>query len=139
MDEADRTRNVNAVYNPHGRPAGLLPTIYGFNDGGPPGFLTGVLLAEDGECLGTHCCSAECFMWSDLGIIEGTAPRRHERFRKHYPDGYRMVFVSFRDVPAHPQLSRVLRERKAAEQSAEAQIDAATIRGQVISHCRSRT
>ena len=87
-----------AIYNPHSKPESELPVIYGFNNGGPSDWLNGVLLAEDGECLGGHICSHECFMPGDLGIIEGSRPDRHETFREHYPEGYRMEFVKLVDV-----------------------------------------
>lgn len=93
-----------AVFNPHNKPATDLPVIYGFNNGGSPSFLHGVLLAEDGAVLGGHACSAEGYMPHDLGCIEGSRPDRHEEFKKHYPDGYRMEFVGFDSVQSHQGL-----------------------------------
>jgi len=85
-----------AIHNPHGKPLEDLPVIYGFNNGGSVvGFLDARLLAEDGTLLGSHACSSEAYMPHDLGILEGSRPDRHETFRKHYPDGYRMEFVGF--------------------------------------------
>ncbi len=95
-----------AVYNPHDKPLSELPVIYGFNNGGGGYFLHAVLLAEDGTALGGHACSAEGYMPHDLGILEGTRPDRHEGFREHYPDGYRMEFVGAADVKAHEGLMR---------------------------------
>lgn len=94
-----------AVYNPKNKPVNELPVIYGFNNGGGDGWYSGVLLAEDGTHLGGHTCSSEGYMYGDLGIIEGFRPDRHEGFRKHYPDGYRMDFVSADDVMTHTGLS----------------------------------
>ncbi len=111
-----------AVFNPHSRPVEELPIIYGFNNGGPPRFLSGVLIAADGTTLGGHCCSNEGFMWGDLGILDGSRPDRHETFRKHYPDGYRMEFVGYDDVPNHAGLSAAI---KMLEQKAPADNDAA--------------
>lgn len=93
-----------AIHNPHGKPVDELPVIYGFNNGGCPGWLDAVLLAEDGTCLGGHICSAEAFMPGDLGIIEGSRPDRHETFREHYPTGYRMEFVGASEVRSHQGL-----------------------------------
>jgi len=93
-----------AVFNPHDQPEHMLPVIYGFNNGGSPGWYNGVLMAEDGTVLGGHCCSHEGYMRHDLGILEGSRPDRHETFQKHYPDGYRMDFVSSDDVRSHPGL-----------------------------------
>ena len=93
-----------AVFNPHNLPAEELPVIYGFNNGGSGSFLAAVLLAEDGALLGSHCCSSEAYMPADLGILEGTRPDRHLDFQKHYPNGYRMEFVSGNDVQDHKAL-----------------------------------
>lgn len=111
----------NAVFNPHGKPIDELPVIYGFNNGGPPGFMIGCLVAEDGAGLGSHCCSSEGFMPGDLGIREGSRSDRHETFQKHYPDGYRMEFVSYDDVPGHEALQRAFElNKKMAEENADA-------------------
>lgn len=98
-----------AIYNPKELPVEDLPVIYGFNNGGSPGWFSAVLLAEDGTGLGSHICSHEGYMEHDLGILEGTRPDRHERFREHYPDGYRMEFISFDNVEAHPGLTEAYR------------------------------
>lgn len=95
------------VYNPNDRPLNELPTIYGFNYGGHEDFLEGVLLAEDGTYLGGHICSNESFMLSDLGILKGARPDRHEGFRKKYPDGYKMEFVSYEKVRFHTGLQKI--------------------------------
>lgn len=101
-----------AVFNPHGKPVHELPVIYGFNNGGRPGLLSAVLMAEDGTGLGGHCCSNEGYMEGDLGILEGTRPDRHEEFKKHYPDGYRMEFVSHDEVHAHEALMYAVRQNQ---------------------------
>ena len=84
-----------AVYNPKERPVEELPVIYGFNNGGSPGWYNAVLIADDGAVLGGHVCSSEGYMPHDLGIVEGARDDRHETFRAHYPDGYRMDFVQW--------------------------------------------
>lgn len=89
---------TNAIHNPHGKPVDALPIIYGFNNGGRTGWLEGALLAADGTLLGGHVCSSEGFMPCDLGVLDGSRPDRHETFRKHYPDGYRMEFVGYEAV-----------------------------------------
>lgn len=102
-----------AVFNPNDRPVMELPVIYGFNNGGSPGWMSAVLLAEDGTGLGGHCCSAEVYMPHDLGVLEGTRPDRHEEFRAHYPDGYRMEFVSGKDVRTHAGLNAAYEKNQA--------------------------
>ena len=101
-----------AVFNPHGKPVGELPVIYGFNNGGSPGWYSAVLIAEDGTMLGGHACSNEGYMPNDLGILEGTRPDRHETFRKHCPDGYRMEFVSFDEAKGHVKLNEAFKRNQ---------------------------
>ena len=107
-----------AVFNPHGKPVDGLPTIFGFNNGGSPGWMDAALIAEDGTGLGGHICSDECYMPADLGVIDGTRPDRHETFRKHYPDGYRREFVPGKDVRNHEKLMAAYRLNQAAKESA---------------------
>lgn len=89
------------IFNPHNKPVNELPVIYGFNNGGSPGWLKAVLLAENGKGLGSHICSDEGYMLHDLGILEGSANERHETFKKHYPNGYRMEFIPGAEVKNH--------------------------------------
>ena len=108
------------VYNPHNKPVAELPVIYGFNNGGEPGWFSACLLAEDGVGLGGHICSHEGFMRHDLGCLEGSRPDRHEHFREHYPDGYRMDFVQASDVRTHPGLNAAYqRNQKIATEALE--------------------
>ena len=109
----------NAIYNPHGKPESELPVIYGFNNGGSAGFMFGVLLAEDGTGLGSHLCSHEGFMLGDLGILEGSRPDRHEGFKQHYPDGYRMEFVGYSNVGGHLGLNKAFDLNKAKADAVE--------------------
>ena len=104
---------TNAIFNPHNKPVEELPTIYGFNNGGQPGFMDAVLIAESGHCLGGHCCSHEFYMPGDLGVTDGHRPDRHEGFRKHYPDGYRMEFVSYKDAGSHEGLQAAFKKNAA--------------------------
>jgi len=109
-----------AVYNPHGKPLSELPVIYGFNNGGSSGWLSAVLIAQDGTTLGSHCCSSEGYMRHDLGIFEGVRDDRHETFRAHYPDGYRMDFVGYDDALTHEGLNAAFAANKAKEAEAKA-------------------
>jgi len=105
-----------AIFNPQDKPIDELPVIYGFNDGGEPGFMAAYLIAEDGECLGSHLCSSEAYMPHDLGCLDGSRPDRHETFKEHYPDGYRMEFVPYNDiVRGHVGLRAALDKNAALE------------------------
>lgn len=106
-----------AIFNPHDKPVADLPVIYGFNNGGSPGWYQASLLASDGTAMGGHVCSAEGYMPHDLGIVEGSRPDRHEGFRAHFPDGYRMDFVKY-DDPAIDAAIKLHHERNAAAQEA---------------------
>lgn len=94
----------NEVFNPYNKPLSELPMIYGFNNGGSPGWMDAVLIAEDGTWLGGHICSNECYMPYDLGVLKGSRPDRHEGFQKHYPSGYKMEFVSYEGFKTHDKL-----------------------------------
>ena len=98
-----------AVYNPENRPIETLPVIYGFNNGGYPGWYSAVLLAEDGAWLGGHCCSSEAYMHHDLGLLEDTRPDRHETFREHYPHGYRMEWVPTDQLKTHEKFNNAIK------------------------------
>ncbi len=106
-----------AVYNPKSLDVADLPTIFGFNNGGGRGMLSAVLLAEDGTHLGAHCCSDEGYMSHDLGIIEGSRPDRHETFREHYPDGYKMEFISAAHTKTHEGLEAAYQRNQAAAET----------------------
>lgn len=109
-----------AIYNPHNKPIEELPVIYGFNNGGTSdfgGMYDAVAMAEDGAFLGNHCCSNEFYMPHDLGILEGSRPDRHEKaYQVHYPDGYRMEFISHADVPSCTGLLKALELNEKQEQ-----------------------
>ena len=97
------------VFNPHDKPIDDLPVIYGFNNGGSPGWFSAVALAEDGVSLGGHGCSDEAYMPHDLGILEGSRPDLHTNsYQKHYPDGYRMEFVPSECISSHSGLAAAL-------------------------------
>ena len=111
-----------AVYNPHERPLADLPVIYGFNNGGPPGLYSAVILSQDGECLGGHVCSSEFFVPGDTGCLVGFRPDRHEHFRTVYPDGYRMEYVPVGETGDHPGLAAAVKknQERAAAKAAKA-------------------
>ncbi len=116
-------RNKNkdyAIYNPNNKPVNELPIIYGFNNGGQSGWFTAQLLAEDGTALGSHVCSHEDYMLHDLGILEGTRLDRHETFKKHYPNGYQMDFVTRSEVNVNEGLTKAYKLNQAMRPSNEA-------------------
>ena len=109
-----------AIYNPNNLPIGNLPTIYGFNNGGSAGWLSAVAIAEDGTCLGGHCCSHEGYMRHDLGIFEGTRTDRHtDQYQPHYPNGYKMDFIPYEEVRTHEGLNKALKLNKEKQHDAE--------------------
>jgi hypothetical protein len=114
MEERKNMTNY-AIYNPHDKPVGGLPVIYGFNNGGSLEWYEGCLISQDGVFLGSHICSHEGFMRGDLGVLEGSRPDRHEAFKKHYPEGYRMDFVSHGDARTHAGLQAAFEAHKARQ------------------------
>jgi len=103
---------ILSIYNPKNKELKDLPIIYGFNNGGRPGFYSAQLIAEDGTTLGGHLCSSEAYMPHDLGILEGTREDRHETFKKHYPNGYRMEFIPFEEVKNHVGLDEAYKKNQ---------------------------
>ena len=58
--------------------------IYCFNNGGKPGWMNAVAIADDGHVLARHVCSGEGFMPHDLGI---TSNWKHENYDAHFGEG----------------------------------------------------
>jgi len=109
-----------AIHNPHGKPLDALPVIYAFSNvrGGGDGIC--YAMAEDGTVLGSHWCSHEAYAPHDLGVLEGARPDRHEGYRKHYAEGYRMDFIQSSNVEGHAGLKRAfaLNQQQAKEADA---------------------
>lgn len=108
-----------AIHNPHNKPMEDLPFIYGFNNGGQRHFLHAQLIAEDGTPLGSHMCSSEGFMYGDLGILKKTRSDRHEDFKKHYPDGYQMDFITLDQTGSHEGLNKAFELNKQLTEDAK--------------------
>lgn len=96
--------NGYVVYNPHGKALDELPLIYAFSNvrGGGDGIC--YAMAQDGTVLGEHFCSNEGYAPHDLGVIQGAREDRHEYYRKHYAEGYRMDFIRSDQVESHEGL-----------------------------------
>lgn len=53
-------------------------------------------MADDGNVLGSHCCSDEFYMRHDLGMESAMGPSnwKHENYDKHFgKDGWELVWV----------------------------------------------
>lgn len=88
------------------------PKIYGFNNGGPYGWMSALAVAEDGECVSGHTCSHEGFMPHDLGM-DGKSDWHHDDYKKKYPDGYEVEFVPSEAIEKHEGLQRAFELNKA--------------------------
>lgn len=107
------------IFNPQNVEPSGLPTIYAFSNArGGDG--EAYAMAADGTVLGSHWCSAEGYVLGDLGVIPGWRDDRHETYRKHYPNGYRMEFVPQRELKTHPGLTEAWRLNQEAGQRAAA-------------------
>lgn len=109
------------VFNPHNTPVQELPTIFGFdNSPGPHDWHNAIAIAEDGTCVGGHCCSHESFVPGDLGCTPGWRLDRHrETYQKHYPDGYKMEFIPSAESKGHKGLDLAYeRNQRKAEAAA---------------------
>lgn len=90
-----------------------VPTIYCFLNGGSPGWYNVLAIAEDGSALAGHVCSSPAFFLHDIGI---ESDWKHEHYRAHYPDGYRLEWVERDEIDGHEALQRAfaLADEKAA-------------------------
>lgn len=109
------------VHNPHNKPVSELPAIYCFSNivGGGDGIA--YAMAEDGTVLGSHWCSHETYVPADLAVIDGWRMDRHETYRGHYPEGYRMEFIPAAESVNHEGLRRAYALNQ--EQAAKARAD----------------
>lgn len=78
--------------------------IYCFINSGSVGWYSVVGLAEDGHCLSGHLSSDEYWARHDIGI---TSNWKHEEYKKHYPDGYELVWL---DEPMEDEGFRISAE-----------------------------
>jgi hypothetical protein len=102
------------------RTATRKPPIFCFlNSRDPDGGGSVMAMAEDGKVLGGHLSSSEAFAMRDIGHLPGTfQDSRHDGFRKHYPDGFRTVWVD--DPKAHPGLQAAYALNQQAAKEAKA-------------------
>jgi hypothetical protein len=104
-----------------------LPKIFCFSNGGAPGFMTAIAIAEDGKVLGSHMCSSEGWMPIDLGVIEGYRRDRHEeQYSVHYPDGYEMEWVPYNAIDTHEALTKAFDANAALALEAAFALEAAS-------------
>lgn len=68
----------------------MNPKIFGFVNGGTPGWYIVEALSEDGYFLAQHLCSHPSFGPHDIGV---TSDWKHEIYRAHYPEGFEVVWV----------------------------------------------
>lgn len=84
--------------------------IFCFNNGGSPGWLDAVAIAEDGNIVAGHICSAEGFMKHDLGF---TSNWKHENYDAHYgTEGWELEWVETGTLDSHAGLQEALRLNK---------------------------
>jgi len=109
------------VFNPQNVAVEGLPAIYAFSnvrDGDGVAYA----MAADGTVLGSHWCSADGYVPHDLAVLAGCREDRHETYRAHYPNGYRMEHVPLRDVRTHAGLREAWRlNQEAGERHASQQ------------------
>lgn len=109
---------ATVVHNPLLLAAELLPVIYCFSGVTDGGAGEAYALAQDGTCLGVHYCSRPEYAGQDLGAFPGWRVDRHEKYRAHFPNGYRFEIVAPGGVRSHPGVTRA-RELNAAKAEAE--------------------
>ena len=83
--------------------------IYCFSNVANGGEGVAYAIGDDGVVLGSHFCSNEYYVPMDLGVLEGYRLDRHETYKKHFPNGYEMEFVSSVDFDTHKGLQEALK------------------------------
>jgi hypothetical protein len=84
------------------------PRIFAFVNGGIPGLLHVVALAEDGSCLAGHGSSNVEWARHDIGI---GSDWKHDLYAAHYPAGYEVEWVD--DPPSHPECAAAIAKANA--------------------------
>ena len=86
--------------------------IYGFNNGGSPGWMQAIAICEDGHILAEHICSNEGFMFHDLGIEH--SKWKHDQYDKHCgPGNWEISWVPRDQIEGHEKLPRAFELNKA--------------------------
>lgn len=92
------------------------PKIYVLCNGCAPNWHDGIAMAEDGHVLAGHASSSHDWLQHDMGL---TSERKHEAYRKYYPDGWELEWV---EAPrAHAGLLSAYEKNQALRRKAELQ------------------
>lgn len=67
-------------------------------------------MAEDGTYLAGHLSSSEHFAKHDIGL---TSDWKHDAYKKHYPDGYELVWVDDANPGNHAGLDEAYAKNQA--------------------------
>lgn len=86
------------IFNPHKKPEGELPVIYGFNNGGPTGRMNACLLAQDGSVIGSYMVAHESYIVHDLCLFGEENQGRLHACKLHYQGGFRFAYVGYEDA-----------------------------------------
>jgi hypothetical protein len=78
-----------------------MDKIYCFINGGSPGFLCVVALAEDGTGICSHLSSNIMYAKHDIGI---SSDWKHDLYKNHYPNGYELEWIDNEDIHTHEGL-----------------------------------
>lgn len=99
--------------------------IYAFNNGGSPGWLDAVAIADDGHVIGRHICSHEAFMRHDLGV---TGDWEHENYNKYFGAGnWEIEWVETDQINSHEALKAAIELNKALPPPPEEETPGAVI------------
>lgn len=79
---------------------------------GRPGYSCHAL-AEDGTGICGHYSSSITFAKHDMGL---TSDWKHEHYKKHYPDGYELIWVDDPDTHAGFLAANELHQQKRKEE-----------------------
>ena len=96
----------------------MKPKIYGFVNGGSPGWFIVESISEDGMFLAQHVCSHPGYGPHDIGV---TSDWKHDTYAKYYPDGFEVVWIE--DAKTDPAIKAAYAKHVAmSKEQAEARL-----------------
>jgi hypothetical protein len=85
-----------------------MATVYLFSNAIGRSECCGFALADDGVMLATEWCSCDDYVRRDLGGYEYTRADLREKYAAHFPQGYQIVYVPWRNVIHHAGLQAAI-------------------------------
>ena len=89
--------------------------VYGFVNGGSPGFYEAVLCTADGECLAQHISSTHGWAWRDM---QRALDQQFDALKERFPEGVDSEWLEPESDPEHLAIVKAI-DAKARERLAQ--------------------